>query len=244
MLVPADSQTPDLCDVQPIYSAVFTFADKPGDVRLQMSWHVTNGDAVLFKTTWSRLERETGVATSLLDMNLTDLQTGLAWKFEITAAKDLENWEVPEPLVNFASSVRIHPTTESSEICKVTHSSFTMPKLVRQQAHWRYMSNVSDYTVEITRFQDRAYPPRQSITETVVPTVFEPATSVCLYRTEWDTWFASNERLQIGTSAPWSDAMKTWFPADDGMGTDADGDGFLQLIDKLVQIEGLVKGVL
>ena len=75
LLDPRSNNDYELSDVKPIYTAVFTFADKPGDLRLEISWHEVQDDPdsnkselVELSRTWTRLDRSSTTSSSLLDI--------------------------------------------------------------------------------------------------------------------------------------------------------------------------------
>ena len=252
-LAPQDAMTRDLADVKPVYSAIFTFADEGGDFRLFMSWMETQDascESVTFEpiaNKWTRLERDSATPSSLVDMSLTDLNTGLAWQFDIQVARPVDKSRLPKTLIDFAYSVRI----DAKEAHKVnSDKSFIIHKpyvghlkSIQQQVSYRYYLIPSDYTLELARFQNRSFPPRKS---TVLPlgeaTVQEPRWSVQVWRGEWDKEFTENENLAIGEQVDWRDDGDTWFPED--LNSSAHGNigaGFRELMKKLKRVGKMVR---
>ena len=254
LLTPQDAMTHDLVDVTPLYSAVFTFADEVGDLCLSISWEEAqdaSSDTSTFEvvsTKWTRVERDTGTAYPILDISLCDLNTGMAWQFGIQAAQAVDESRLPNQLADFAHRVRIDP----KEARKVNpDKSFIIHKpyaghlrSIQQRVSYRYGLATSDYTLELTRFQTRTYPPRKSI---ALPpgeaTVYEPRWSLSVSRIEWDKEFTKNERLPIGERADWNHDVDTWFPEDIPKSSEEEntGAGFAQLMEKLKKVAKLVR---
>ena len=234
--------------VKPVYSAVFTFGDAAGDLRLTASWEIFE-DTGSSSFKWARLERDTGAPSTILDISLTDLNTGMAWQFDCQAAQPVSNDHVPKPLQDFAESVRIdlnEAQKASTDKPFVTHRPYVGHlKSVQQRTTYRYNIASSEYTLELTRFQTRTFPPRKS---TFLPapeaTVYEPRCGLSVYRGKWDLDFTDNERLEIGQRADWSHDVDTWFPKDvaDSSGDEKESAsaGFGQLMEKLKVIGRLV----
>ena len=195
---------------------------------------------------WSRLDRETGNATKLVDMSLTDLSNGSAWQFEMSSSEAMEHSKLSPELRQFADKVRIDTIAlrkKSSEKSFVVFNPFVQPKLVRQMIRYQYGIKGTDYTLELSQIQDRVYPARKSVPDAPAPTVYEPRWGLNVFRIEWDTMFTKNARLTIGASADWGDDMENWFPQDWVADEDHDGkqDGFAQLMRKLGKVEKLVR---
>lgn len=240
----------DLKDVQPTFAAFFQFEDRNGDLCLLKSWHLdedAQGNAnqlVEEKDRWSRLDRDTGKANHLVDMALTDLHTGNAWQFDVTATRAVDEDKIDEVYTNFAKRVKMDPGlalkfgTDASDLCFVRWAQVIPLKTMRQEVHYRYNIRKTDYVLDLVRFQNKDFPAGQSSVRHLEPKTFESCWGLSVSRADWSTMFSKNERLPIGTPADWQDDMETWFPQF-GYNT-ADGtDGFLQLVDKLEQIEKL-----
>ena len=240
--------------MKPIYSAIFTFADEAGDLRLFAAWDEVldtasrSSDFEPRESKWTRFQRDAAAPTKLLNVSLTDLHTAAAWQFEILVADSVDSTKLPAMLQTFASSVRIDAaaaTRQRPSESFVLHKPVTTLKSVRQIISYRYNVRETDYTLELTRFQDRIYPKRKSLVENVVPKAYTPRWGVNVYRVEWDNLFAKNERLAVGDTAEWDDDLEDWFPGDIGPNTPAEKapgeDCFTQLMQKLERIEKLVR---
>ncbi|KAK4547294.1 hypothetical protein LTR36_000949 [Oleoguttula mirabilis] len=245
-----------LSDVKPVYSAMFTFSDEAGNLRLTVDWQEAQdvgNEKFSFEQLskkWTRLERDNGKPTSLLDVSLTDLRSGSAWQYDIHASQAVDESRLPRQLVDFANNLRFDPAAakkESRDALFVRLNPHATLRSFQQRVSYRYTIANSDFKLELSRFQDRVYPARTaSIASGGLPTLYEPRWSLSVYRTEWDTMFSQNERLSIGDQTTWQDDVATWFPYDVGPGisnsADADeGRGWDQLIEKLQKIETLVQ---
>ena len=253
LITPSDATIADLSDVKPVYSAIFTFADEAGDLRLTVEWHEAhdafNNSANLEEISkkWTRLERDNGTPTSLLDVSLTDLNSGTAWQFDILASQAADEAKLPQQLITFARNLRIDPALakkQSADRIFVRYNPFATLRSIQQRISYRYTIANSDFKLELSRLQDRNYPSRSTSSPSGMPTVYEPRWSLSVYRTEWDTMFTQNERLPIGESTTWKDDVVTWFPYDVGPGASSvgedEGQGWEQMVDKLGRIEALV----
>lgn len=196
---------------------------------------------------WTRLDRDTGHATKLVDVSMTDPHNGSAWQFEMLSSEVVEHSKLPRELRHFADRVRIDPMAvrnkKSDDKSFITFNPFVQPKTVRQMIRYQYGIKGTDYTLELSQFQDWVYAARKSMADAVEPTVFEPRWGLSVFRVEWDTMFTKNARLTIGASADWTDEMENWFPQDWVPDDDDEGkqDGFGQLLRKLAKIEKLVR---
>lgn len=236
----------ELSDVKPVYTAVFIIADFGGDYRLSITWHdpadasPESSELEELRRQWTRLDRKTGTANALVDISLIDLENGSAWQFDLAASQAIENCRLPSDLQRFADSVRLDITTARqghAEKPFVKYLPYTPLKSLQQRISYRYGLVNSDYTVELTNYQDRIF--KRTTTDLPNSVIYESRWSLEVYHNLWDTWFARNAHLAVGSKADWEDAA--WFPADDvwgpGVGED---DGFAQLVEKL---EGIKKAV-
>ncbi|KAK3696548.1 hypothetical protein LTR37_017890 [Vermiconidia calcicola] len=256
LLTPQDAITHDLADVKPVYSAVFVFAEDSGDLRLTVSWEETQdvgSSAATFELVsrkWARLERDTGSLSPIVDVCLKDLISGFAWQFDIQATQAVNESRLSEKLLDFSQSIKINAVEArkaSPDKLYVIHRPFVGHlKSIQQRISCRYGIFGSDYTLELTRFQDRTFQPRRSLIEPPKEgAVYEPRWSLDVYRLEWDKEFTKNERLAIGESADWKHDVDTWFPEDitsDSRSEDGGGVGFAQLMEKLRRVGKLMKG--
>jgi hypothetical protein len=113
---------------------------------------------------------------------------------------------------------------------------------MQQRTTYAFALKNSNYTLELTRFQDRIFPGK---TGGVESEVYEPRWGLEIYHSVWETMFASNEHLPVGGIVDWDAGVGTWFPEDDDMDDlgQVKGDtGFGQLIEKLGEVEKLVFG--
>lgn len=251
LLVPHDAMADNLSDVRPVYSATFIFEDeRKGDLRLFISWHESEAfgqerpGLTRVPAKWARLDRACGTSSQLVDMSLTDLHTGMAWQFEIQAARFVERHRVSQQLQHFADNVQIDPVLalkQSTERPFVTYNPFVQLKSFRQKISYQYGIKGSDYTLEVSRFQDRSCMSRGSVVEKSATNTFEHLWSLNIFRTEWDTMFSSNERLPIGEAANWDDSLEHWFSEDFGTWGASTSDGFRQLMEKLEKIETAIR---
>lgn len=251
LLFPLEATAGNLKDVQPVHSAVFTLTDNAGDLRLTVRWHENdNGEPNSSELqqdppTWSRLERDTGEASSLVDVSLADLYTGTAWRFGLYATQAIDTPRLPKQYIEFARSVKIDAAVArrpASGKMFVRYSPYTVGlKSVQQRTTYRYgiSSAISptDYTLELTCFQYCKYTSGGL-------TVYEPRWGLSVYRATWDTMFAQNERLPIGEGTTWEHDVDTWFRDDNAArsGIEKTGAGFVQLMEKLQRIATVVRG--
>ncbi|EME49252.1 hypothetical protein DOTSEDRAFT_58497 [Dothistroma septosporum NZE10] len=252
ILSPQDAITEHLIDVRPSYAADFVFDNSKGDLCLRVTW-LQSSDSETNELEfgeptkeWICLDRDTGHATKLVDVSLTDPQNGSAWQFEMLSSEVVEHSKLPHELRRFANRIRIDPVAlrkKANDQSFVVFNPFVQPKMVRQMIRYQYGIKGTDYTLELSQFQDRIYAARKSVADNVVPTVYEPRWGLNVFRIEWDTMFTKNARLTIGASADWGDDMENWFPQDWDPDVDDVGghDGFGQLLRKLMKIEKLVR---
>ncbi|CZT17108.1 uncharacterized protein RCC_02940 [Ramularia collo-cygni] len=247
VLLPHDPMKSGLCEVRPTYSADFVFKDEAGNLQLTMSWSrnedlegggfqlVPNGE------NWTRLDRDTGKATDMVDLIMTDLHTGSAWDFEIKTSHDVPPDRVPPELRKFAKGVKITvPPADDLPCIELTHS--IGPIYMRRSAVYLYNIKSTDYTVELLHFQvkERALSDPSNSDSTFK--LRQPRWSLSVYRTDWDNQFAQNERLKVSDKATWNDDFEVWFPQEasfDQAGSEA---GFNQLLQRLGEVEKVVKG--
>lgn len=241
----------ELTDVKPVYSAIFTFTDEAGDLRLSIEWQETK-DPITEKINfeeisrkWTRLERDTGVPTPVLDISLTDLNTSSAWQFDILASQTVVEARLSQQLHTFALNLRLDPAAAKHQDPArlfVRYNPYANLQSLQQRISYRYTLANSDFALELSRFQVRTFLSRK-FTE---PVIYEPRWSLSVFRTQWDTMFTQNERLSIGNAVTWEDDVATWFPSDVGPGCSSPGvdegmgEEWEQLLQKLGRIEALV----
>ena len=234
-----------LSDVRPVYTAVFIIADLGGDYRLSITWHDPANSSPKssqfeeFRRQWTRLDRKTGTVTALVDISLVDLDNGSAWQFDLAASQAVEGSRLPSDLQRFADSVQLDINAARQGLAEepfVTFLPYTPLKGLQQRISYRYGFLNSDYTVELTNFQDRVF--KRTCSNLPTSVIHESRWSLEVYHNLWDTWFARNAHLAVGSKADWDDSA--WFPADNVWGGVEEGDGFAQLVEKLQAIKEAV----
>lgn len=258
-LTPQDHATTNLASIKPLYTAIFTFADPSnselGDMRLAITWeeHQESNSATptyydRVSKKWTRLDRDTKGPTSILDISISEIHTGMAWQFGIDAAQAIDEARLPKDLADYGDSVKLDDKlvqgAANSAVDNMSfmnyRSSLTHLKALEQRITYRYNVVGSDYTLELSRFQHRTFPSRTSpMLSAAEPTLYEARWGLSVYRIAWDTMFTENERLPIGERAEWSHDEEMWFPngdSDEGK----QGGGFSLMMEKLKHIQGLV----
>ncbi|KAK0336127.1 hypothetical protein LTR02_014099 [Friedmanniomyces endolithicus] len=253
LVTPSEATVHDLTSVKPVYAVAFVFSDSAGDYRLTVEWHKAYDETTdkthfeIFSKKWTRLERDTSALTSLLDIALCDLSTSSAWQFDILASSQvIDEIKLSPQLLAFSLNLAIDPDAAAKTRRNETFVRFNPYANLtsfQQRTSYQYTLFNSDYTLELSRFQDRTYHSRDKGFPTT--TVSEPRWSLTVYRKAWDAMLAGNERLPVGERADWLHDVATWFPQDIGPGsTEVDerrpGQGWMQLLEKLGRIEGIV----
>lgn len=260
LLVPDNLMVTSLQDVKPVYSAVYTFADPSGDLRYTINWKEMDSDSVrpefdAIPRGWVRLDLDTREPRALFDVALTNLSVGSltdlnaatsvaltnlnaasSWRFGIDAYPPAVTG-VPKDLNKFVKAI-CFDAKRALDLDLQFALCGDQPNLKRIQQRITYAYRImdSDYTLEITHFQDRVRNRKDGSA-----TLYESRWSVEVFRSEWETMFGQNERLTVGKGTTWADDGSTWFPADLGPTTPVDGDGFQQLMEKLQKIERVVR---
>lgn len=171
LLIPLDPVANTLSDVQPTYTVVFEFADNHSDVRLTSSWMLAQDGRFCdrISTKWSRVDRESSTATSLLQICLTDLSTSFGWAFNVDANQPMMDESRIEPaLLNFAHSLRDdaaamqRQATDRPFLRFNAHMPRTALRSIEQHVTYTYGMSDIDYKVELTRFQKIMYPERET----------------------------------------------------------------------------------
>jgi len=255
-LSPLGIAADELADTAPIYTAIFTFADEAGDIRLTVSWEAmqdSESDRHFFNQLsrkWTRLDRDTKSASSLLDISLSDLSSSSAWAFSIKAALALDEKRVPLALQHFADSLRIDPTAASKRTADSTFVLFnayapnTKLRHLQQRVQYRYCVQGWDYNLELYHFQDRSYPERS--TNLLQPSsvgavkVYEARWALDVYGAQWDQMLAFNENLKVGDVAEWEASGESFFPKGYNCSADKEPEIFNEFMDKLNEISNVV----
>jgi hypothetical protein len=270
LIMPLDP-TAESLQVPPVYMATFTFADAQGDLQLAVEWQPAPADVDgshfdIISKKWSRLDRDQEACTPipLVDVAFINLRTSRAWQFHLLAAQVVEEAGLPKSLATFSSSVKIIPSAVKQDATDrpfVQYHSWAPIKKLQLGKSYRFAISSSEFSLELTRFQEYVFPPPAPTTATAPvpngwrqpttrqPTISEPRWSVNVYNLEWDLMFAKeNAPMKIGTRAQWNPDPHTWFPYDKGPDSpvpkpDDDEMGWCQLLQKLGKIEAVVDGV-
>lgn len=159
--------THNLSDVKPVYTAVFTIPDKAGDLRLSKTWHEVdeygdgqNSTLEELSRSWIRSDREASGPSLLYDVGLCNLQEeGSHWHFGLTAAQAVEDSRLPDNLKDFANHLGIdaHKARKDNGNSWVRIRRDGPVKKLQQRTSYRYGLMNSDYTLELTHFQDRIF---------------------------------------------------------------------------------------
>ena len=234
-----------LGELHPVYTAIFTFADQDGDVRLSASWQKPEttmhsndyGEATI---KWSRLDKDsTGGPAAVFDVSLVNLNSGSAWQFDILASHTVDTSRMSPLLTRFAENLKIDPVAaeqRNPESVFVRNIPYGTLRSLQQRISYRYGIVDSPLTLEVSHFQDRIYSNRGS--SGGAPTIREPRCSLSVYRAEWDTMFARNQNLPVGEVAVWNEAESEWFP-DEG-----DINGWTHFLERLDKVEAFVQAVM
>jgi len=177
---------------------------------------------------------------ALVDIALIDLDRGSAWQFDLRASQAIENSRLPADLQKFADSVRLDLVQARKGHCDkpfVKFMAYAPLKSIQQRISYRYGLLSSDYTVELTHFQDRSF--RRLPSGLVTSIVFEARWSLEVHHNLWDTMFEENAHLPVGARAHWSD--DAWFPVDEVYNsTRKVNDGFAKLMGRLNDLKDVV----
>ncbi|KAK0273854.1 hypothetical protein LTR35_011980 [Friedmanniomyces endolithicus] len=256
LVTPSDATVHTLTSVKPVYAVAFVFSDIAGDYRLTVEWHEAYDEDAnktyfeIFSKKWTRLERDTNALTSLLEISLCDLRTSSAWQFDILASSQvIDETKLSPQLLAFSRNLTIDPDAAAKAAKNETFvrfNPFANLTSFQQRTSYQYTIFNSDYTLELSRFQDRTYQSRDKGFATTITS--EPRWSLIVFRKAWDAMLAGNERLPVGERADWLHDLATWFPQDVGPGSaEVDekrpGQGWMQLLEKLGRVEGMVREV-
>lgn len=242
-----------LDEVEPIYTAIFIIEDNAGDLCLEISWKEradssgsSQPEFEELSRTWTRLDRGTASQSSLVDISLLNLKNSSAWHFELSASNAADTNRLAPKYHNLANSIRanIHVARQQRiDAPFVRWYQHVHVKMLQQRTSYLFALKNSNYTLELTRFQDRVFADRIHSHDEPKCETYEPRWSLEVYHSIWDTLLTRNEHLSVGAMVDWDDDVKTWFPEDDDMEDFAQvkGEaGFGQLVAKLDQVEKLV----
>ncbi|KAI7659097.1 hypothetical protein KC319_g9058 [Hortaea werneckii] len=207
-----------------------------------------------FQAEVTQEQRDSGNATPLLDINLTDLNSGRAWQFDILASQPVDERKVPNTLQNFAKSVRVDAVPAARLKTKdpfvLRYNALSNLISVQERTCYSYVIANSEFNLEISRFQNRTYHARPSMaapknaaptSSRAAPDTSEPRWSLSVYCEAWGKLFNENERLPVGQGVEWKGEMAKWFPADIGSeASEKEDKGWSQLMDNLGQIEAMI----
>ena len=249
-----------LTDVKPVYTAIFTFADEAGDLQLTKTWcemSDTSAKTSLFEETtrkWTRLDRDASTSTALLDVNMIDIDAILAWNISIRSQHCVNERRLAKALIDFSYSIQIQPELarkQNIDKAFVTYKAYGV-KLKRLQLRISYHFDirtgegmVTDYALNLTRFQDRVFAHASGkLAPVAEPVVCEPRWALNVYRNEWATKFAVNESLKVGEVADWNDDIESWFPQNPSrVGAESKDAGLEHFIDHLHRIAKVVQEI-
>lgn len=180
----------------------------------------------------------------------------MAWQFDLQSSQPIDESKLPKDLVDFGQSIKIDPKAAlqqaaggGSNTSFIVYRPHAKLKRMRQCLSYCYHIRaksgfVTDYTLDLTRFQDRSFPEKtaSSFIAPSQPTIYEARWSVSVSCTEWGTKFAKNENLKVGEVADWEDDVETWFPRDlDKDDEEPRKTGFDHLMKNLKRIGKLVR---
>lgn len=263
--------------MEPSFAAIFTFQDAAGDYCFYISWKKVNDlDGGQTRTSfvrgakkWTRFNAGANGPEKLLNATLTDLKMPSSWAIELLASHTLTAKQVrrlPVHLVSFTDGITLDQAVlmrQEPNQRFIRYREMTDLKSARQMTTYQYFIRNTDYTIELSKFNDIIYinSPGQNL-ET--PRMQTDSWSLNVYRQNWDNLFAENAALKAGKRVEWAESanMEMWFPKnmkpgfDDEVSgdeqdvdiqstedeNDDDGDGFTHLIGNLNAIVELVKG--
>lgn len=252
LLIPLETTQRNLVDVRPSYHVSFTFQDPAGDICLSIQWSEQidtrrkTSSLSSRRPRWTRLKTGDSRPTMLMNMSLTNRETGLAWAIELLSSRALDDKRLPPKLLEFAEEVSINPEimTNANQPNQRFVGYPLLPglKSVRQMITWQFGITKTDYSLNCTKFNDTIYDPAQPFHE---PKFSKDSWSLILDSETWNASFAQNESLAIGERADWEDDFAKWFEKDIGTTDDEDDvdgefSGFKQLLGKLDAIEALL----
>lgn len=248
LLLPKDVMQTKLSEMKASYTAEFVFQDDAGNLQLTMAWErnddlVGGGFELLPQNRrWIRLDRDTGKATEMVDMILTDLHTGSAWDFDIKTSHTVTPDRVPGDLKQFHNGVKIF-IKDSDELPVIKHESSHQRSLIsiKVSAVYRYSIKATDYTLELSNYQLKEFGQRSTLYAEPEVKLWEPRWGLSVYRTDWDNRFSENERLKVSEKTKWKDEFEEWFPAEASFDSTEGDDGFKQLLERLGEIEKIVR---
>lgn len=238
-----------LDEIKPIYTAVLIIADNAGDMCLEMSWKEradSSNELEPLSRTWTKLDRGNTSQSSLVAISLLNLNNSSAWHFELSASNPVDDKKLAVKYSNLADSIRVDINIARQQRADkpfVRWNSYARVTMFQQRTTYQFALKNSNYTLELTRFQDRIFTDQTHSHGEPDCKSYEPRWSLEVYHSMWDTLLTRNEHLAVGAMVDWDDGVKTWFPEDDDMNDFAQvkGEtGFEQLVAKLDRVEKLV----
>ncbi|KAI9655354.1 MAG: hypothetical protein M1821_005501 [Bathelium mastoideum] len=250
LLAPATTFARTLREDKPIYCANFVIVDPTDgscfcyDVAfkdLGASFECSSRD-------WSKLDPGSTNPTKLLDISLIDLQKSSAWALEVTATQTIsDDTQVPQSFLQWAERVEIDGQRARNHDKPGQFIAFPAGVPIvfyKEKVVWTFHLIGSLYTVEIGRTQRTATDRSQMLSRSpnAVPNVLQdPYWTVAVRHNDWNGFLGTHANLKVGEGAKYTVDEKKWFPKDDTCGSKHQ-DGFLNLVEKLGQIEGIVRG--
>lgn len=249
LLDPRESMDHTLDEIKPIYTALLIIADNAGDMCLEISWKErsdSSNELEPLSRTWTKLDRGNTSQSSLVDISLLNLKNSSAWHFELSASNPVDSKKLAVKYSNLADSIRVDiniARQQRTDKPFVRWNSYAPVTMLQQRTSYQFALKNSNYTLELTRFQDRLFAHWTHSHGEPDCKIHEPRWSLEVYHSMWDTLLTRNEHLAVGAMVDWDDGVKTWFPEDDDMEDFAQvkGEaGFEQLVAKLDQVGKLV----
>ena len=170
---------------------------------------------------WLRLDVHERDLTSLMDINVADIQGGLSYHIGIAAANGIDESRLPTHYVDFANNITLNLTLARDFNGPLKeHPFFNWPRkadrsptvplvAMTQKRAWRFTMAGSDYVAEVAAFQDVHKKPNG-----YHPRAYEMRWGVQLWHQLWDLWLPGNKDLAIGQRASWQAEEWFLFPTD------------------------------
>ncbi|KAF2094815.1 hypothetical protein NA57DRAFT_79985 [Rhizodiscina lignyota] len=243
LLLPHDARSPRLSDVRPIYCVTFVIANLNQDgphYQLELEFQDIDEKAEFRSKRWLRLDVNEEDLTSLMDINMINLEGPLSFNLSIAAANAVVESRLPAHYEKFASDVQVNlekardfqsPTAEECFFnypLKKEDKNPTVP-IVRmtQKRAWRFVLSGTDYVTEVATVQNVKFNPDHAsikivsgnITKPPAPRVqpYEMRWSLQMWHQVWDMWLPGNKELELGEGAMWRAEESFLFPPDRNM---------------------------